>query len=397
MMQDARRVRIIVALALTSFASSASMRVCDALLPRFSSDFAVGIHRAAALITGFSVAYGLMLVVFGPLGDRYGKVRVIVWGAALCSLWSLACALSPTFGWLLAARVLAGACAAAVIPLSMAWIGDTVPFARRQPVLATFILGQILGVGAGQVLGGIAADTIGWRTAFTLIATWFAVAALILHRLDAAEPVPPAGDAGETRWSAGLAEVLRDPWSRIVMTAALVEGAAVYAALAFTALHFHRRFGVSLTQAGAMAMAFGAGGLLYVAFARRIVAYLGELRVSLLGSVLMGCAFIAAGFAARLPWPVVAVLCAGIGYYLFHTTLQLQATQMVPRWRGAAIALFATAFFLGQALGVGIAGIVVERMGTAPVLAGCGLAIVLLGLAYARVGGPRMARARESE
>ena len=57
-------------LSLAAFASAASMRVTDALLPRLSSQFHVGLAQAANVITVFSVAYGLMQVLFGPLGDR---------------------------------------------------------------------------------------------------------------------------------------------------------------------------------------------------------------------------------------------------------------------------------------------------------------------------------------
>ncbi|MGZ5041910.1 MAG: MFS transporter, partial [Usitatibacter sp.] len=67
----------IILLALAAFASAASMRATDALLPRIASDFGIGIGTAAGVVTGFAVAYGLMQMVFGPLGDRYGKLRVI--------------------------------------------------------------------------------------------------------------------------------------------------------------------------------------------------------------------------------------------------------------------------------------------------------------------------------
>ncbi len=369
------------------------MRVCDAMLPRFALDFGIGVDRAAVLITGFSIAYGLMLVVYGPLGDRVGKLRLVVVCGVLSSLWAAACALAPSFSALAVARVLAGGTAAGVIPLAMAWIGDAVPFARRQPVMAWFILGQILGVGSGQLVGGVAADTFGWRGAFAGIAVWFAVASALLFALSRKRAVPEAAHAGNTGWLAGLRTVLGARWARIVTLTGFVEGAAVYAALAFAALHFHRNLGVSLTQAGAMAMGFGAGGLLYVGFSRRVVARLGEVVVSRLGGAFMGLGFIAAAFAGSATWGFVAMLAAGIGYYLLHTTLQLQASQMTPSNRGAAIGVFATAFFFGQAVGVAVAGSLVERTGTVPVLVACGAIIVVLGLAFARAGAGMMARA----
>ena len=370
------------------------MRVCDAMLPRFALDFGIGVDRAAILITGFSIAYGVMLVVYGPLGDRVGKLRLVVVCGALSSLWAAGCALAPSFSALAAARILAGGTAAGVIPLAMAWIGDAVPFARRQPVMAWFFLGQILGVGSGQLMGGVAADTFGWRGAFAGIAVWFAMASALLFVMSRRRAMHASALSGGVGWLAGLRTVLGTRWARVVTLTGFVEGAAVFAALAFAALHFHRSLGVSLTQAGAMAMGFGAGGLLYVAFSRRIVARLGEVVVSRLGGAVMGLGFIAVAFADSAPWGFAAMLAAGIGYYLLHTTLQLQASQMTPSNRGAAIGVFATAFFFGQAMGVAVAGAVVERTGTVPVLVACGAIIVVLGLVFARAGAGMMARAR---
>ncbi|HEY4998992.1 MAG TPA: MFS transporter, partial [Usitatibacter sp.] len=156
-------------LSLAAFASAASMRVTDALLPRIASDFHVGIARSALVVTGFAVAYGLMQVVFGPLGDRFGKLRVIGLSSAAAALASGACALAPGFDGLLISRVVAGAFCGCIIPLSMAWIGDVVPYDRRQPILARFILGQILGLAAGSAVGGFAAEHPAWRWPFGAI------------------------------------------------------------------------------------------------------------------------------------------------------------------------------------------------------------------------------------
>ena len=108
------------------------MRVTDALLPRLAADFHVGIGNAAAVVTSFSIAYGLMQVFFGPLGDRFGKLRVISISSAIAAIASLACLLAPGFDGLIVARVLAGAFCGSIIPLSIAWIGDVVPYAERQ-------------------------------------------------------------------------------------------------------------------------------------------------------------------------------------------------------------------------------------------------------------------------
>jgi MFS family permease len=107
------------------------MRVTDALLPRLATDFDVGIAHASYVVTGFAVAYGLMQVFFGPLGDRFGKLRVIACSSAIAAIASVACLVAPGFEGLLAARIVAGAFCGSIIPLAMAWIGDVVPYQDR--------------------------------------------------------------------------------------------------------------------------------------------------------------------------------------------------------------------------------------------------------------------------
>src|SRR5665213_901497 len=172
--------RCIFLLSLAAFASSASMRVTDALLPRLAAEFSLGIAASARVITGFAVAYGLMQMLFGPLGDRFGKLRVIALAGGVAAVASLACFAARDFPGLVAARVAAGAFCACIIPLAMAWIGDVVPYEERQPVLARFLLGQIFGLAGGAALGGFAAQGAAWRWPFALLAAWLAIACALL-------------------------------------------------------------------------------------------------------------------------------------------------------------------------------------------------------------------------
>jgi len=153
----------IVLLAFASFASAASLRVTDAMLPRLASEFNVGLDHASSVVTGFAVAYGLMQILFGPLGDRFGKLRVVGFASGIAAVATLWCLFAPGLEGLLMGRILAGAFCAGIIPLSLAWIGDVVPYKDRQPVIARFLLGQISGLALGAAVGGIAAENTEFR------------------------------------------------------------------------------------------------------------------------------------------------------------------------------------------------------------------------------------------
>src|SRR5215212_2712946 len=118
----------ITLLACAAFFSGAALRICDALLPRLAHDFDRTPGAAGQVIISFSIAYGLMQLMFGPLGDRYGKARIICAALFGCAAGSFACATAPGFDALVWMRAIWGMAAAGVIPLAMALIGDTVPY-----------------------------------------------------------------------------------------------------------------------------------------------------------------------------------------------------------------------------------------------------------------------------
>lgn len=377
----------IVSLSLAAAASGMALRLTDALLPRLASEFQISLGQASLVITVFAVAYGLSQLMFGPLGDRYGKYRVIAWACAASAISSLACALAPGWHLLLLARLLAGATAAAVIPLAMAWIGDVVAYERRQPVLARFLIGQISGFSFGVWAGGFTAEHLPWRAPFFVLALLFLIVAVVLQ--SARRRLPPSAvqakaPTGAAR-GAGYREfraVLSQPWARVVLVVVFFEGAAVYGPFAFIASHLYQRFGLPLSTVGALVMGFAAGGLVFALGARQLVARLGEVRLVRWGSLLMAGALLAIATAPAWAWAVPACMLMGLGFYMMHNTLQTHATQMAPERRGAAVSSFAACFFLGQSAGVGVAGLLVGRVGTAWVLATGAVGLLAVGWAF---------------
>lgn len=344
------------ALALGAGLSALSLRVTDALLPELSRQYAAPLADVAWVVTAFGLAYGLSLLLLGPLGERFGKLRVIACSCLAAALASVACALAGSLGWLIAARGLSGAAMAAVIPLSMAWIGDQISYQHRQPVLARFLLGQITGMSLGVGLGGLAADYLSITSAFGLIALGYALLGYGLLRLlpHAPDDARPATEAWLASIWSGSRAVLAQAWPRKVLLTVAAEGALLFGVIAFGATHLHRQHGVTLSLAAGLMMLFGLGGAAYALNTRRLLQWWGEQ-----GLVRVGGAVVATGILllAWTPWWPLAMLAStlcGMGYYMMHNTLQVQATQMIPELRAVAVSLFAFSFFMGQALGVAV-------------------------------------------
>ncbi|MDE2623851.1 MAG: MFS transporter [Betaproteobacteria bacterium] len=384
---DPQHRRAVLLLSFAAFASAASARLCDPMLPSLVQVFRVAPEQAAQVVSSFSVAYGLLQVFFGPLGDRIGKYRLIALTTLACTVGSLGAVLAQSMGWLIVARLLTGASAAGIIPLSMAWIGDTISYEHRQATLARFLAGQIVGVIGGQFIGGVFTDTLGFRWAFGFMAATYLVVGLwVLYESHANErthhvrhaATGPAGVLSQARVVLGVS------WARAILATVFVEGLVVFGTLAFVPSYLHGRFGLSLTLAGALMAAFGIGGFSYTLFARQFVSGLGEVGLAKLGGVLIGTAWFMLAAGPAWGWALPACYLVGLGYYMLHNTLQTNATQMAPQVRGTAVSLFASAFFLGQSLGVVLASFLLAWSGPALLFTLAGLALPVIGLVFSR-------------
>jgi len=373
-------------LAIAALFSGAALRICDGLLPRLAADFGISTGTAGRAVLTFATAYGFAQLAYGPLADRYGKAKLVCSALFGCALAGLACAFAPGFDALLLLRIVWGVAAAGVIPLAMAWIGDTVPYEQRQATLARLLTGTLTGMMLGQLGGGLFADSaFGWRGAFLTLAAGYAlVALLLLRKLRTLTALSPAAGSGHVGFLSQLTAVLGLPWVRVVLASVAAEGVFLLGPLSFLPAYLHQRFGLSVSAASALIALYAVGGLVYAMTARTIVRRFGERKMVLAGGLLMAAGFLA-WYATPVAWLAAPVaLLVGFGTYLFHNTLQTNATQMAPAARGTAMALFASSFFIGQAVGVSWAGAVFDRFGPAPLLLVPALALGLAGWGFAR-------------
>ena len=384
----------ILLLSFATFSSMAVQRICDAMLPELARVFSVSLGEAAQVVSVFAVVYGAAQLFYGPMGDRLGKFRIVTYATLICIVGSVAAVFANSLSMLVISRGLVALGAAAIIPLAMAWVGDVAPHDQLQETLARLGLGSTLGIVGGQLLGGLLTDVLGWRWAFGFMAVLFAVVGSLLYanwRTQLAAPAEPADDEFFTRpgFVAQALTIITGPWSRVVLTVAFIEGATGFGVLAVWASHLHDALGLSLTSAGAIVALFGLGGVAYMATARHLITRLGQPGLTKLGAVLVGLAAVVVAFTPSWVLALPACLLGGFGFFMLHNTLQANAAQMAPAARGTAVSLFAASLFSGQSVGVFFAAKLIDRVGSAAVVAAGGLLVLAVGFYFSAALGRR--------
>jgi YNFM family putative membrane transporter len=376
----------ITLLALASFAAQAMVRVTDSLLPQIAADLNVSVGATSIVVTAYLLAHGSVQLVIGPIGDRFGKYLCVSIAAAGSTAMVVACGLAPSLPVLVAARLACGLATGWIIPFALAFVGDVIPYERRQQVIGRFLSGQILGQLFGQAAGGVLGDYFGWRNVFFILAAVLAAATLGLFYELWRNPITHANATPQHRGRGFIADysaVLRSPWARAVIVIAFIESAAMFGAFTYVGADLHLRFGVGFTLVGLFVGAFAIGGLIYSLSVRLLVNRFGQTGLAAGGGALLALAYVTLAFEPHYWIAPAAILTIGLGFYMLHNTLQTNATQMTPQARGTAVAIFSSALYLGQTAGVAAGGVVFDRLTAVPLFLAAAAVLLTLALWFA--------------
>jgi predicted MFS family arabinose efflux permease len=377
--------RVLAGVSTVAFATSLFSRAIDPIIPPIAGDLGVMPETVALLSTAFSLPFALIQPILGPLADAFGKTRIMT----LCLIVLIATAAigatATTFQVLLASRMLAGIAAGGIFPVSLAIVGDLVPVAERQIALGRYLAVVISGNFLGASLAGAVADLIGWRGVFVAIGCCGAVA-FVASRFGFAGQEKRTGARLEIHAIPGLFRaIFGNPRAKICYAAVFLEGVAIFGLFPYVALLLFARGEARASIAGLVLGGFALGGVAYALMVRMLLGKFRPNRLMLGGAAVAALALLGAAFG--MPWPAEMAVFGGIGFgfYMLHACIQVQATEIAPGARGAAMALHSFFFFTGQAIGPVFYGFGLLHFGAVPTLALGGAIMLLVGVFTSRL------------
>ena len=314
MRYSAQQVRVLAVLTLVNLVNYIDRLIIFPLFSLIKIEFLLTDAQLGLLGSVFQFIHSPANLVLGQVADRTSRVKVMTYGVLFWSAATFLSGLAGSYFWLLVARALVGVGEAAYAPAGSAELTATFPQAARARVQGIFNAGMFVGGAAGLALGGMLADSIGWRPAFFVVGAPGFLLAILLWRL----PSPPLQRHVER---IPVGKLLRVP----AFVAILVSGwFATFAAQAYLTwgTEFVRRYkGFTLAQAG---VSLGATVI--------VAGVLGVMTGAVLADIL----------AKRAAWARAAVVAAGV---LIAAPLVWWA--LLTTSRTAFVALFAAgSFFL---------------------------------------------------
>ncbi len=343
-----------------------AMTICIPSMAQWGMLFGASQAQVQLTFSGYVVAYGGLQLLYGPLSDRLGRKRVLLAGLALGFAGSVLAALAPGLGWLIAARVLQGAGAAAGMVVGRALVQDLFAGPERTRVMAW--IGMAMGVcpPLAAIVGGQLHVRLGWQASFVLIAALALLLALAAWRgLPDAAPRTAAAPGAPRWWQAmgsSYARLAREPVFVLHVVILAMTTATFYAFLSGAPLVLGS-LGVGPEGIGwyiaCIPLPYIAGNYLTARLVRRT----GERRVMAIGQaltvagLLLTIGLALAGWHAPLTF-VGPLMLLGLGHGLLMPATLSGTVGVLPALAGAAAAVGGLMQQMVGATGAWVVGLV---------------------------------------
>ncbi|MDE3722694.1 MFS transporter [Nocardiopsis sp. N85] len=379
-------------------------------MPRVIADLAPSADQALWILDSYSFVVGSLLIAFGNLGDRYGRLRLLMIGAVVFGTGSVGAALSPTPEALIGCRVLMGLGGATLLPSSLAVIGELFADPRRRTqAIGIFAATFAAGFAIGPVVGGLLLSRFPWGSVFLInvpvVVGFLVLAPIVLREVRAGRPgridvasvalsagglllavyavkdvaahgiaVGPmvAGLAGTALlvWFVRRQRTLEHPLMDVglfrdrVFTVAIITSASTLvvwaASIYLTGIHLQSVLGLPVLIAALLALPGAAVLTLTCVGTPVLVRRIGARAALITAHFCMGAGLLllltltATGGVGPF---VAATMIAGVGYGISFSLVADIAVSAAPSGRaGAAAALAETGNELGHALGIALLG-----------------------------------------
>jgi len=368
--------RILLLLGLAGFVVLADNWVVSPILPTIAADIGISIPVAAQIITAYMIPFALFQLVFGFLADRFGKFRVINLSMLFFTLGSVLCAVAAGISDLFIYRALTGLFAAAVMPVSMALIGDLFPLPERQSALGTFLGMSFLGQGLSMAIGGSIAYFISWRGVFAAYAVLAAGVTWLLFRVGLA--IPRVTNPQAKFWEA-YRRILQNSSSIKIYVLIFFEGVLLTGSFSYLGAYLQEQFALNNFLIGLVMTAFGVMAITGGRISGRISAGVGRKMTIVIGlAIALVADVIFMNGGTSLGLIIIAVGLLGLGMLTAHSTFLTIATEFAAEFRGVAMSLVAFSIMMGGGVGTYMGGRIVAAGGLVSVYQTYAAGLVLL-------------------
>ncbi len=318
------------------------------ILPLYAREFGVSRTAAGGLVAAFAVSRLGFDFVGGVIVDRIGTRSVMISGAVILTLSSVAAAMAGSYAVLFVARLLEGAGSAAYTTAAQTWMIKRTPAERLGRTMAWFQTGLLVGIVIGPLVGGYAAQIGDFATPFWI----YAAVGVGMVVLSAGMPIESGEPLVRQPQPSGLGLLRRRPFLAIMFVGFALFVMRLGARSTLLPLYSREVLGLSEFEIGTVIAISGVLNLSMVHIAGRSLDKFGRGHIAAAGLVIAGICIAAYGYATSLGAMLIISVVFGVGSSFASLAAPTIVADLAdPGREGRAIGMFRAAGDLGAVAG----------------------------------------------
>lgn len=367
--------KMIMVLGSMAFLANGDNYAAAPLLINISKDLNFTISTAAMSVTAYMLAFGIFTLIFGPLSDRYGKVKIINIAAIGTAIFSILGGFAFDLPSLIFFRAMNGAFAAGIFPVTMALVGQSFDDKNRHKALAKLMGLMFLGGATATAIGGGLAYIGSWRLVYVFYGISELILAIIMFKtLERDKQVVE---------KLNFFKAYREPltnykFMRLVITVFFV-GFSVFGSFTYSGKLLKEATNYNILVVGIILSLFGLGTVIGGKIAPKIKQKLKYGFLFLAGVVGSASLFIMS--ITKNVWGLsIGLVGFGIAFIFLQSTLISTAQEMFPKRRGTAMSLASFNMFVGGAVGTSVNATIIKTYGVSTIFQNASYIIFIVGI-----------------
>lgn len=367
--------KMIMVLGLMAFLANGDNYAAAPLIINISKDLNLTISVAAMSVTAYMLAFGVFTLIFGPLSDRYGKVKIINIAALGTAIFSMLGAFAFNLPSLIFFRAMNGAFGAGIFPVTMALVGQSFDNENRHKALGKVMGLMFLGGATATAVGGALAYFGSWRLVYMVYGLGELILAFVMFKiLERDKPV-----VDKLNFIKAYKEPLTNyRFMRLVIIVFFV-GFSVFGSFTYSGKLLQELTGYNILIVGLILSLFGVGTVIGGRIAPKMK-YILKHGFLISAGVIGGISLFALS-AYKNVWILsLGLLGFGIAFIFLQSTLISTAQEKLPKMRGTAMSLASFNMFVGGAVGTSFNGMIMKTYGVSRIFYNTAYVMLIVGI-----------------
>lgn len=367
--------KMIMVLGLMAFLANGDNYAAAPLIINIAKDLHLTIDVAALSVTAYMLSFGVFTLIFGPLSDRFGKVKIINIAAVGTAIFSMLGAFSFNLPSLIFFRAMNGAFGAGIFPVTMALVGQSFDNENRHKALGKVMGLMFLGGATATAIGGALAYFGSWRIVYLVYGIGELILALVMLKiLERDQPV-----VEKLNFFKAYKEPLTNyRFMRLVITIFFV-GFSVFGSFTYSGKLLQDLTGYNIFVVGLILSLFGVGTVVGGRIAPQLKKVLKHGFLVSAG-VIGGISLFALSAYSNVWILGLGLFGFGVAFIFLQSTLVSTAQEKLPKMRGTAMSLASFNMFVGGAVGTSINGVIMKISGPQTIFYNTAYIIFIVGI-----------------